>query len=276
MIKNKPPVRTRQLDRCDVCGDKVHREELVRTQVEFLDMKAENYLSYSSYNSDYWTVDDASAVTGSTGGSYGNRCDNARLTLDDDNNLTYLNPVATWEGSGTMRMTTASPSLSASGHVTFSCVFGPHEQNTSPGSTVVLGICDSDGNNKKPQRTWTDVSTVTRLWFNETKQTLEDYGVGDGNYDWYFYIQVTNDGKWWIDEMQLEANVGTLPLTDNQPENFVRTSGTYVSNQSERQLMTQRKVCSNCREAILSKSEKYGRTDQPPVAGPVETWNQDI
>lgn len=274
---NKPPAISRQLDRCDVCGDKYHRSELVRTQVEFLEMKAENYLPYSSYNSSYWTYDDTTDASSSTVASYGNRCDNVRLSLDDDNNLTYLNGVQTWEGSGTIRMTTASTTLSATGHVTFSCVFGPHEQNTSPSSTVVLGICDSDGNNKQAIKTWTDVSTTQRLWFNETKQTLENYGVGGGNYDWYFYIQVTNDGKWWVDEMQLEANVGTLPSENTGfPENFVRTSGTYASNQSEQSLVTSRKVCPGCRELVLSKSEKFGRTDQSPVDDPVETWNQEF
>jgi hypothetical protein len=71
--------------------------------------------------------------------------------------------------------------------------------------------------------------------------------------------------------MQLEANTaGSIP------EVFVRTTGTYVSNQSDRSLLTQRKVCSSCSERILSKSERFGRTDESPIDEPVDTWVQEI
>ena len=76
--------------------------------------------------------------------------------------------------------------------------------------------------------------------------------------------------------MQAEANVSTMPLQTGYPENFVRTSGSSVSNQSETQMMTQRKVCPNCAELILSKSEKYGRTDESPIDDPVDSWVQEI
>jgi hypothetical protein len=232
-------------------------------------MKAENYFEQSSYDGTYWVVDtasDASTV------SYGNRCDNVRLSLDDDNNLTYINGVQTWEGNGVFRSTDFT-SFSASGHVTFSAQVGPHEQNSSPEMTVALGICASNGTSKQVIKTYT-ISGATRVWFNETKATLNGYGVGTNG--WYFYIQVTNAGKWWVDELQLEANVNTMPLPDNHPENFVRTSGAIVSNQSEQTLMTSRKVCASCAELILKKSERYGRTDESPIDEPVDTWAQEI
>ncbi|MCK5021486.1 MAG: hypothetical protein KAS32_31025 [Candidatus Peribacteraceae bacterium] len=270
---NKPPALALQLDRCDVCGDKYHRGNLVRTQVEFLRMKAENYIVQSSYDGDYWTYDtttDAGTI------SYGNRCDNVRLSLDSDNDLNYINGVQTWEGSGVIRSETGTPALSVNGHVTFSAQVGPHEQNASPEMTVVIGICNSDGSTLQPiGDTWT-ISGITRVWFNEVKTTLTAYGLGPTDESWYFYIQVTNDGKWWVDEMQLEANVQTMPLPDNHPENFVRTSGSFVSNQSETSLMTQRKVCKSCAELILSKSERFGRTDESPIDEPVDTWAQEI
>jgi hypothetical protein len=247
---NKPPALALQLDRCDVCGDKYHRGDLVRTQVEFLDMKAENFFEASSYDGGtYWTVDTASDA-GTI--SYGNRCDNVRTTLSDDNVISYLNGVQTWEGSGVFRAA-QSRNLSAGGHITFSAHVGPHEQNTSPEMTVVLGICNSDGSTKQAVKTYT-IKGSTRVWFNETKAVLNSYGLGTN--DWYFYIQVTNDGKWWVDELQIEANVGSI---GGHPENFVRTSGSTVSNQSERTLMTQRKVCPGCAELILRHGHRRYR-----------------
>ena len=272
MIRNKPPAIARQLDRCDVCGDKMHRDQLVRTQVEFLDMKAENWFSYSSYDGTYWVVDTA-ADTSTV--SYGNRCDNARTTLDSDNDISYINGVQTWTGDGVLRSTVENGPNTPTYNITFSAVFGPHEQNTSPESTVVVGITNNDGSVLQPIKTFT-TSGITRVWFNEEVATLEGYGLGDTSYYFFFYVSVTNDGAWWIDEMQVESNVDSMPLQPGHPENFVRTSGASVSNQTERSLMTQRKVCTGCRELILSKSERFGKTDESPTDEPVETWAQEI
>ena len=268
MQRNKPPALALQLDRCDVCGDKMHRKDLVRTQVEFLDKKAENFLSYSSYDGTYWVSDASDEGTV----SYGNRCDNARLTLSDANVLSYINGVQTWSSAGvtdTMRMDTLSVGSADSTILVFSAQVGPHEQNATPEMTVELGVANSDGTSTQAVRTWT-INGTTRVWFAETSSVLNAYGLGN-NSEQRYYIKVTNDGKWWIDEIQLEANtVGSIP------EVFVRTTGTFVSNQSDRSLLTQRKVCASCSERILSKSERFGRTDESPVDEPVETWAQEI
>ena len=273
MVRNKPVAIGYQLDRCDVCGDKYHRRDLVRTQVEFLDMKAENYVTSPSYDSSYWSIDDTTNATSTTIASYGNRCDNVRLSLDDDSNLTYINGVTTFSGSGTIRMTDAVGAFSDSSDLTFSVQVGPHEQNTSPSMVVVLGITNSDGSSKQALRTW-NINTMTRVWVNEEVTTLNGYGLGSNSFR--FYIQVTNSGYWWFDEAQLEANTNSLPQAAGMPENFVRAHGSLVSNQSESSLVTSRKVCPNCRETVLRKSTKYGVQDEPPVDDPVETWNQEF
>ena len=265
MIRNRPPALALQLDRCDVCGDKYHRGDLVRTQVEFLDKKAENFFSYSSYDGTYWVCDgvDEGSV------SYGNRCDNARTTLGSDNVVGYINGVQTWSGTGTMRMASLSLASAGTSTLVISAQVGPHEQNPSPSMTVELGVTNSDGSVTQAIKTWT-ISETTRVWFAALASDLEAYGLGSGTAQ-YYYIKVTNAGKWWIDEMQYEANtIGSIP------EVFVRTSGTYVSNQSDQTMMTQRKVCSRCQERILSKSERFGKTDESPIADPVETWAQEI
>lgn len=266
MLINRPPAIAGQLDRCDVCGNKMHREKLVRTQVEFLDVASENYFSYSSYDGTYWVVDTASDA-GSI--SYGNRCDNARLTLSDALAFTYVNGVQTWTGNGVMRMATIAPAITAGSTVVFSAQVGPYEQNTSPDMTVALGVCNSDGSVKQVVKSYS-INTATRVWFAESNQTLIDYGLGSGLQN-YFYIQVTNDGNWWIDELQLEVN------PDNSvPGPFVRTTGTVVANSSDRSLITSRKVCGECFEGVLSKSEKYGKTDEIPTALPVDTYTQEF
>lgn len=286
VMQNKPAALGLQLDRCDVCGNKVHRGELVRTQVEFLDMKAENAFTYSSYNTNLWTMDSASDVTSTTVGTYGNRCDNVRLSLDDDNNLTYIGSPKVWEGNGTLRMNTNSGYVSENSYVTLSAQVGPHEQNTSPEMTVAIGVCNDDGSSKSVIKTYT-ISTMMRVWAYESVENLIATGlsqdsteVGGVTYHaWRYYFQITNAGYWWIDEMQYEVDVDTLPTaSEGYPENFVRTVGTKVTsaNHPEQSLMTQRKVCPNCSELILSKSEQYGKTDESPVAEPVETWSQEI
>lgn len=274
MTRNRPPALALQLDRCDVCGDKYHRGDLVRTQVEFLDKKAENFFKYSSYDGSYWVVDTASDA-GSI--SYGNRCDNARITVGADNTLSYINGVQTWDGSGLVRMTELTLQAANTSTLIVSAQIGPHEQNTTPEMTVEMGVLDEGTPaSRQAVRTWT-INGTTRVWFAELAATLDGYGLGESGVNgvaWTkqaYYFDVTCTGKWWIDEMQFEANtVGSIP------EVFVRTSGALASNQSDRTLLTQRKVCSSCSERILSKSERFGKTDESPIADPVETWAQEI
>ena len=285
---NNPPANGMQLDRCDVCGDKMPRRQLVRTQVEFLRPISENFFTYSSYDGTYWVVDDA-VDAGSI--SYGNRCDNARIRINSDNTTSYVNGVQTWTGNGTMRTTTASPTFSSTGIVMFSAHVGPNERNTSPEMTVSVGITNNDGSSKQEIKSFT-ISGTTRVWFAEDSQTLTAYGLGDNDNAHFFYIQVTNAGDWWIDEMQLEGGTNTLdggPRTsptvavwDEQyagkvlPGAFRRTSGALAVNTTDEQLMTSRKVCQNCLEPILSKSERFGRTDEAQVDEPVDVLNQEI
>ena len=188
---NKPPALAMQLDRCDVCGNKYHRGDLVRTQVEFLQLKAENFFSHSSYHIDLWTMDSASD---SGNISYGNRCDNVRLSLDSDNNLNYINGVQTWEGNGTLRMNTISNLIATTSDVTLSAQVGPHEQNTSPEMTVAIGVCNSDGTSKSVLGTWT-IKGTTKVWVNAEVADLVATGLGVASgayYTFYYYFQITN------------------------------------------------------------------------------------
>ena len=92
MLINRPEAKALQLDRCEVCGNKTHRSNLVRTQVEFLRVKSENYFTYSYYDGSYWVVD--TAVDASTI-SFGTQLDETRLSLADDNTFSTTNGIQT-------------------------------------------------------------------------------------------------------------------------------------------------------------------------------------
>lgn len=265
MLANKPPATAEQLDRCDVCGNKMHRSDLVRTQVEWLYPQHENYLSYSNYDGAFWVVDDA-ADSGLI--SYGNRCDNARTTLSDANVISYVNGVQTWEGDGTFRCTSVPvQNFADANQVIFSFQIGPHEQNTSPEMTVVIGHCATDGTNKTALKSFV-ISGCTKLWITWLgAESDSSYAAGNGCY----YISVTNDGEWWIDELQLETDpVRTTPGT------YVKTAGTIVGSTAEASSVSSRKVCPGCFEYVLKKSTKVGRQHETPVDDPVDTHNQEF
>ena len=272
MPSNNPPSIGMQLDRCQVCGNKIHRRELVRTQVEHLIPKAENYFLYSSYNAAYWTVDTASDAGNI---SYGNRCDHVRLQVPSTQPtaagaMTYLNGVQTWEGDGVYRSFVLSPSSGdTNAYVTMSAQVGPHAENTSPSMVVNMGICNSDGTSLSKLRTW-NISTMKRVWFKERKPVLEALQPSGGLNSWYFYIEIINDGKWWIDEAQME-----IATTDGSPEVFIETTGSYVS-QAESGGIATRKVCPNCFEGVFRKSERFGKSDEPQVDYPVSEHVQEF
>ena len=265
MIANKPPALGEQLDRCDVCGNKAHRRDLVRTQVEWLYPAHENYLAYSRYDETFWVVDTATD-TGTV--SYGNRCDRARTILSSSNVISYIDGVQTWTGDGVFRCTTVPvENAPDANQVIFSFQIGPHEQNTSPEMTVVVGHCATDGTSKTALKSFV-ISGCTKLWVTWLgAESDAAYAAGTGCY----YISVTNDGAWWIDELQLETDpTRTLPGT------YVETSGTAVGATSESSSISSRKVCPNCFEFVLKKSTKVGRQHESPVDDPVDSHIQEF
>jgi hypothetical protein len=260
MIINKPPAVAGQLDRCEVCGNKMHRSKLVRTQVEWLYPAHENAFTNSSYDGTYWVCDatDASTI------SWGNRCDNVRYVINDDLTTSILNGVQTWTGDGTFRCTTAPTTGAATtDNVIFSCHIGPNELNATPEMTVVLGDCDTDGNNKTVKKTFT-ISGTTKVWFSWTGA---EAALGQGCY----YVQVTNDDDWWIDELQLETSSDST-----SPGTFVKTAGTAVSATAEAANISTRIVCPSCFETLFMKSEKFGRVNEVPTDGPVSDYTQEF
>jgi len=262
MIRNKPKAIAWQLDRCEVCGNKMHRSKLVRTQVEWLSPAHENYFSYSYYDGTFWVVD--TAVDASTI-SYGVRQDWTRLSLDDSNSFSTINGVQTWTGNGTIRSTTVGPNFTED--VTFSAQVGPYYRNTSPEMTIVMGVCDADGTNKQSVKTYV-TSTAMQVWFTASAAALKTL---NGASTMCYYMTITNDGNWWVDELQLEQ--GT---TRGLPGPYYKTSGTAITPTSETAQVSSRKVCPDCFEYVWQKSEQYGRTYEPQTDDPVDDFSQEF
>ena len=261
MHRNKPPALGLQLDRCDVCGDKTHRGRLVRTQVEFLELAASNYIIQSSYDDSHWTTNDT-ADLGAI--SVGANADWQRLSLDSDNDLTELNGAETFSGGKKIYTTVATDNLNSWDSMVFSAEVGPYHRSTTPDITVTLQV-NTIASPPIDVRAWT-INTQTRAWWTTTRDELAALGANPA--DCGFTILGVG-GSWWADRMQLEKHATV-------PGPFVSTSGSAVDNTTDRTIMTERKVCPRCCERILSKSNRFGRTDESPVDGPVDTWAQEI
>ena len=261
MRRNKPPALGLQLDRCDVCGDKTHRGRLVRTQVEFLELAANNYIIQSSYDGSHWDTTDT-ADLGAI--SVGANADWQRLTLDSDNDLSELRGAETFSTGKRIYTTVASDDLTSWDSMVFSAEVGPYHRSTTPDLTVTLMV-NTIASPPIEVRVWT-INTQTRVWWTATPAEVAVLGADPA--DCGFTISVAG-GHWWADRMQLDKDATV-------PGQYVKTSGSTVSNTTDQTLMTQRQVCPNCVERVLSKSERFGRTDESPIDGPVETWAQEI
>jgi hypothetical protein len=270
MRRNKPPALGLQLDRCDVCGDKTHRGRLVRTQVEFLELAANNYIIQSSYDDSYWGTNDTAALGAI---SVGPNADWQRLSLDSDNDLTELRGVETFSTGKRMQSTVASVDTTSWDSMVFSAEVGPYHRSTTPDITVYLEVLQTGATIPVATISTWRINTQTRVWWTLTPEELLAAMTAafiplPSLADMVFLIECSG-GHWWADRVQLEKNATV-------PGQFVSTSGSAVDNSTDQTLMTQRKVCPNCVERILSKSERFGKTDESPIDEPVEAWAQEI
>ena len=251
----------RQLDRCDVCGVKIHKQDLVRTNMSFLGVAGSNYLLYSAYNATGWTVDTATDAGAISVGPYADR---ARVRISDDNTRTEVDGTQTWLGSGVLRSITGIDA-SAWDSLVFAADIGPYFRETSPETTFTLGLCDSDGTNKELLATYTTAGSI-RAWY---ALDIADVPAGKDDSDLYFYISVTAVGKnWWADRLQVSKDIPRVGA-------FIPTSGSSV-DRVDTPLMTVRKVCSNCREPLLSKTEQYSKIAEQRTEEPISLDIQEI
>ena len=133
--------------------------------------------------------------------------------------------------------------------------------------TVAVGYCATDGTSKTALKSFV-ISGCTKLWVTWLG-AVSDAAVAAGT--GCYYISVTNDGQWWVDELQLETD----PVRTT-PGNYVETSGTAVGSTAEASSIASRKVCPSCFEHVLKKSTKFGRQHETPVDGPVDSHTQEF
>ncbi len=255
----------RQLDYCDVCGSVIHRKDLVRTQVRYASPDAQNYFTYSEYNTNLWTVDTASdAGAISVGSQNGLRC-RFKVPYTESSpgtgmTLTEAYGSQTWTGAGVFRSNT-SVDMSGATNIVFSAHAGPYQANSDPSTVFAMGSCDSDGSNKLLQRTWT-IKGSQRIWFTMATADITDSSAA------YFYISVTpaTGKKWWIEDLQLEKDETT-------PQTFIKTTGSTY-DEVESQKMTTRVVCPDCKEPLQNIKTGIGKP-RTEVEHPIGTDMQE-
>lgn len=233
MPTNKPPVRHRMLSRCDVCGRKTHRGDLVLQSQETREVAGNNYFTYSSYSSSGWacSATDAGATSYGTGcGLYMNTPGLSHTTMEQP---TLLGGVQTWTGNGTYRATVAVNASTAT-NLCVSAYVGAKQDNSSPSMTVAMGFCNSSGTVLTTERTWT-ITGSTRVWFTTPVSSITAATTSA----LYVYFTVTNAGSWWINEAQFE-------LDATRPGEFVETTGAAKTSTGSRVYHSKR-VCRQCR-----------------------------
>jgi hypothetical protein len=258
---SKLPVIGRQLDRCDVCGKKVHKINLVRTNVDFLSPTGNNYVKYSSYSSGGWsygTTVDAGAI------SIGTYADRSRVVIGDDNTTTESFGSQTWTGAGRVYATGDAVDLSSWSSLVLAADVGPYERNTDHALTVVLGTQDSNDGNRQVLSTWT-ISNATRVWVYKTPSDI----TFPTNFNAYIEVTPNTAGqKWWFDRVQLEKNATKMGT-------FIPTSGSSI-DQTDSRSMIMRKVCKSCYEPLLSRTNQYNREAEDRTDEPISVWMQEV
>jgi hypothetical protein len=271
---SKPPVIGRQLDRCDICGKKVHKINLVRTNVEFLSPEGQNYFPHSSYSSDEWDIwygSDAGTV------SIGPYADRARVSISDDNTATEISGsqtftvqagVSSYDGYLRLRTTNwGGQDLSSWNSLVFSFDYGFYQQEEHPEASVKVWLYDETNDVEKPLE-------ISRTSGGRRVSAYFDLSTAGADFDassvYFHIIFITYSGgeKIWIDRIQLEKDVTTMGT-------FIPTSGSAI-DQSESRSMTMRKVCKSCYEPLLSKTNQYNREAEQRTDEPISVWMQSV
>lgn len=268
MPTNKPPTLGRQLDRCQVCGAKTHRHNLLQTQVAYLQHAGSNRIIQSSWDNSHWADNDSADLGEISVGVY---ADNQRLSLGTDNSFTEIKGAHTISSTKMLYTTAAMEDPSSWTNVCFSFEGGPYHRSTTPETVFSFGIYNI-GNTSVvfEQASWT-TKTQRRMYWVKTPAELEA-STSDlpGSVDLStlgFYI-IGTGSSWWADCFQCEDNTA--------PGNFIATSGSAVTESVDVARQSVRKVCERCMERMWKTSDQYGRPDESPIDLPVVPWIQDI
>jgi hypothetical protein len=248
-----------QLDRCDICGKKTHKIDLVRTNVDFLAAGGYNDVQQSSADAGF-----TCSATPAGNISYGNYCDRARVSVGDDNTTSIVHGIRTWDGAGVLRTNGVIAGSWTS--LVFAADVGPYEQETSPEMTFDVGLIDSDGSNKELVRSFT-ISAGMRIWFTIN---IADLPASKSSGNFACYIETASSNKWWADRLQIIKNATSL-----HGQAYVPTSGSTI-DRIDTPMMTVRKVCKSCFEKPWKRSEQYNRSAEQRTEDPVAVDIQEV
>lgn len=253
---SNPPAIHRQLDRCDMCGKKIHRKDLVRTQVRYNRPAGNNYFLYSYFDGSFWQIA-ANCTAHEEDMGLGPDSEDCRAKISSSNTLTEIKGAKTFllspSGESAIIYTTTPTDISSYTSFVFGVYVGQYHANASPAIlTVEIGNCDASASNTFPLKSVT-TSSGRHVW---SYATIADLDLSVVRTAAYFYVKVSATSSenyyFWIDWMQLEKDV-------TRPGAFISTSGASTSYSTDAKVMTAAKVCGRCKEKLTRESQKYGR-----------------
>lgn len=252
----------RQLDRCDVCGRKIHRKDLVRTQARYNRPQGNNYFTYSYYDGTFWT-NDGNCTLQSQAMGLGPDAEDARVKIASDNTTTEIRGSKTFllDTSPSTIYTASTVDISGFTSFVFGVYVGQYHANDDPAvMTIEIGNMSGVGSLYELKETTT--RSGKHVWVTANVADLDSNVVPAAA---YFYVRVsatsTEDFYFWVDWMQLEKDA-------TRPGPFISTNGSTNDYTVEKKVMTSAKVCNRCKEDLTRESQKYGRPRvevEPPI-----------
>jgi len=249
-----PQAIHRQLDRCDICGKKIHRKDLVRTQARYNRPQGNNYFQYSSYDGTFWT-NDGNCTLQTQAMGLGPDSEDARVKIASDNTTTEIRGSKTFllDTSPAVIYTASSTDISAYTSFVFGVYVGQYHANEDPAVlTVEIGNCDSTAANLYELKEVTTRSGK-HVWISANIVDLDSNVDTSATY-WYVKVSATSseDFYFWIDWMQLEKDA-------TRPGAFISTNGAAIDYTTDSKRLTTVKVCNRCKEQLTRESQKRGR-----------------
>lgn len=266
----KPRAIHRQLDRCDICGRKVHIKDLVRTEFNYLRPAGTNYFDYSYYDGTFW-VEDGNITQQSGDWCVGPDGEDARVKISLDNTTTEVYGSKTFllDSSPAIIYTASSVDISGWTNFCLGVYVGQYHQNEDPAEiSVEIGNCNSDASTTYSLATRTTRS-MRHCWVTANVADL-DSNVDPSSTYWYVKITASSDEDFYffIDWMQLEKDAA-------RPGAFISTAGATEDLAAETRVWRVQKTCKRHREPLFIDSEKYGRPRQE-VELPIDYESQEI
>jgi hypothetical protein len=251
-----PQAIHRQLDRCDICGKKIHRKDLVRTQARYNRPQGNNYFQYSSYDGTFWAIA-ANCTAHSEDMGFGPDAEDCRAKISSSNTLTEIKGAKTFllttSGEPAIIYTTESTDISAFTSFVFGIYVGQYHANEDPAVlTVEIGNCTS-GASTLYELLETTTRSGKHVWTSVNIADLDSNVDTSATY-WYVRASATSSENFyfWIDWMQLEKDA-------SRPGAFISTNGAAIDYTTDSKRLTTVKVCNRCKEQLTRESQKRGR-----------------